>query len=90
MQDQTFPEVMTIEEARRYLQIGRRQMYELVRSGAIPHRRIGRTIRIHKFVLDEFVKNPMFALNLPKQGMVPVLPQATNKKKGAKACNLTQ
>ena len=40
------PLVLTVEEAARYLRVGRSTAYEAVRSGQIPSTKIGRSIRI--------------------------------------------
>jgi excisionase family DNA binding protein len=49
------PDVLTVEEARRFLQLGRRQMYEAIGRGEIPHRRIGRTIRLSRAALTKWL-----------------------------------
>lgn len=45
------PDVLTVEQAAEFLQIGRRQMYEAIGRGEIPHRRIGRIIRLSRAAL---------------------------------------
>lgn len=52
-----FHDVLTVKQACRYLQISRNTLSKLLREGAIPHRRIGGIIRIHRSVLDEYVRN---------------------------------
>lgn len=42
------PEMLSPEECRAYLGIGRSTMYELLRQNVIRHRRFGRSIRIPK------------------------------------------
>ena len=51
-----FPEVMTIDQAARYLQLHPQVMYRHVRAGTLPASRIGRTIRFKKSVLDAFLE----------------------------------
>jgi excisionase family DNA binding protein len=45
------PELVTVDELCAYLRVGRNVGYELVKSGAIPHRKFGRLIRIPKAAL---------------------------------------
>ena len=47
------PEFLTPAECRAYLNISRNGIYDLLRRGAIPHRRFGRIIRIPKTALCE-------------------------------------
>ena len=51
--------VYTVEEVATILRIGRRQCYELVRSGAIRALRLGRSWRIPESVLRELMEPPM-------------------------------
>lgn len=44
-------DVLTVDEGAALLRIGRRQMYEAIGRGEIPHRRIGRSIRLSRAVL---------------------------------------
>ena len=43
--------VLTVSEAARLLRIGRNQLYEAIGRGEIPHRRIGRSIRLSRAAL---------------------------------------
>ena len=45
------PEWMTPVEARSWLAISRSTMYQLLRTNAVEHVRLGRLIRIHKHAL---------------------------------------
>lgn len=45
------PDWLTPDEARVYLRCGRRQMYEALKKGDIPSRRVGRGIRIPKVAI---------------------------------------
>jgi excisionase family DNA binding protein len=40
------PELLTIEELRRVLRIGRSFAHELIATGRVPHLRIGRRVRV--------------------------------------------
>jgi excisionase family DNA binding protein len=39
-------DVMTVEEAAKFLRVGRNQLYTAIMRGEIPHGRIGKTIRL--------------------------------------------
>ncbi len=49
------PAVLTVEEAAVALRIGRSAAYEAVRTGDIPHVRIGKLIRIPRVALMEWL-----------------------------------
>jgi excisionase family DNA binding protein len=49
------PDVLTVPELQAYLRIGRRQAYELVRSGAIYSVRVSSAIRIPKSALAQYL-----------------------------------
>lgn len=44
-------DVLTVEEGARFLRIGRNQLYDAIGRGEVPHRRIGKTIRLSRTVL---------------------------------------
>lgn len=44
-------DVLTVEEAAALLRIGRNQAYDAIGRGEIPHRRIGKSIRLSRVVL---------------------------------------
>jgi excisionase family DNA binding protein len=50
-QSDTSDDVLTVDEAARYLRIGRNALYDAIGRGKIPHARIGRTIRLSRRVL---------------------------------------
>ena len=60
-QKEPFPEVLTIEQAARYLQLHPQVVYRHVRAGTLPASRIGRTIRFKKSVLDDFLEKSGWA-----------------------------
>ena len=39
-------DVLTVEEAAEYLRVGRNALYDAIGRGEIPHRRIGKSIRL--------------------------------------------
>jgi len=45
------PELLTVEEARVFLGLGRSTLYDLLRRGALPCVRYGRVIRVPKHAL---------------------------------------
>ena len=49
------PAVLTVEEAATVLKIGRSAAYEAIRTGSIPHVRIGKLIRIPRAALMEWL-----------------------------------
>ena len=51
-------DVLTVDEAARLLRIGRNQMYEAIGRGEIPHRRIGRSIRLSRLALAHWLEGP--------------------------------
>jgi excisionase family DNA binding protein len=52
-----FPEVMTIEQVAEYLQLHPQVVYRHIRHGTIPVSRIGRTARVKKSILDQFLES---------------------------------
>jgi excisionase family DNA binding protein len=46
------PPVLTVDEARRVLRIGRRQLYQAIARHDVPALRVGRTIRIPRSGLE--------------------------------------
>lgn len=47
--------VLTVEEVAAELRIGRRQAYQLVRSGRLYGVRIGRTVRVPRAAVERFL-----------------------------------
>ena len=50
-----FPDLMTIQDLRQALQIGRSTAYNLVSNGTIPALRIGKCVRIPKIGVIEYI-----------------------------------
>lgn len=48
--------VMTVEEAAEYLKLPRSTIYKLLKERKLPGRKIGRTWRFHRQVLDEWLR----------------------------------
>ena len=49
------PSMLTVPEAAAYLRISRDLAYKLVATDQLPHVRLGRTIRVPRFALEEWV-----------------------------------
>lgn len=45
---------LTITEAADVMRLGRNKLYQLVAEGVIPHRRLGRSIHIHRDVAERW------------------------------------
>jgi excisionase family DNA binding protein len=48
-------DVMTVEEAAVFLRIGRNALYDAIGRGDVPHRRIGKTIRLSRWALVQWL-----------------------------------
>lgn len=57
MEAEEYPEIMTIEQLSRYLQLHKQVVYRHVRAGHIPASRIGGTLRFKKTVIDEWLED---------------------------------
>ena len=55
MKREAVPEVMDVRQLGAYLGMGRSKIYQLVGRGAIPGSRIGRHIRFHRAIVDEWM-----------------------------------
>jgi excisionase family DNA binding protein len=44
-------DVLTVAQAAKFLRLGRNAVYDAIGRGEIPHRRIGRSIRLSRVVL---------------------------------------
>lgn len=51
-----YPDIMTVPQVAEALKIGRKAAYALVNGNHLGHIRIGRTIKVPKEMLVEFVK----------------------------------
>lgn len=55
---ESYSEIIKIEELCRMLKISKNTAYELIRSGQVPARRIGRIYRIRKIDVINFMAAP--------------------------------
>ncbi|TKJ86078.1 DNA-binding protein [Paenibacillus sp. CFBP13512] len=53
-------DLLTIDEARDLLRIGRNGMYDLIKNG-MPHIKIGKQIRISRALLDTWIEEHIIA-----------------------------
>jgi excisionase family DNA binding protein len=67
-----FPDVLTIENLQKALSIGRTTAYRLISSGAINHWKIGKTIKIPKPYLLDYIASSCYTdsvvRNSPSEG----------------------
>ena len=59
-------EVLDVEAVRRLLRVGRNTVYTLVGRNAIPHRRVGRSIRFSRIAIMSWLAS--WALGISKEG----------------------
>ena len=53
--DAGFPRLMTVNEVATALRVSRATVYRLVSSGALPGTRVGRSVRVTRQAVDEFI-----------------------------------
>lgn len=53
--DESFPDVMTIQETSRYLRIPVSSLYKLAQSGRIPCQKVGRHWRFNRATLEKWI-----------------------------------
>jgi excisionase family DNA binding protein len=63
--DRTPEDVLTVRQAAEFLKIGRTQLYDAIGRGEIPHRKIGRSIRLSRAALVAWLNAPC---NAPREG----------------------
>lgn len=54
------PDILTVSDLQKLLNIGRSTTYRLIENGEIRCIRVGRTIRIPKRFVADFIKNSVF------------------------------
>lgn len=70
------PEIMTVEQAARYLQLHKQVLYRHIRKGTVPVSRLGKTIRFKKSVLDAWLEHCAWK----SVGLEPPASEATRPK----------
>lgn len=53
---ENYPDVLEVKDICSILRIGRKTAYQLLNSGAIPHRRIGRKYKIRKNAVIQYLQ----------------------------------
>ena len=83
-----FPEVMTVAEAARYLQLADQVLYRHIRAGTVPASRLGKTIRFKKSVLDAWLEESAWKT----VGRIPPkkTPKPTKKRAKASAWKISE
>ena len=56
------PDILTVSDFQRLLNIGRSTAYRLIENGEIRCIRVGRTIRIPKKFVSDFIENSIFTI----------------------------
>jgi excisionase family DNA binding protein len=51
--------IFTVEEAAKYAKVHWQTIYRMVRSGQLPAAKLGREWRIHKEILDKYIKGEL-------------------------------
>jgi excisionase family DNA binding protein len=51
--------IFTVEEAAEYARVHWQTIYRMVRSGQLPAAKLGREWRIHKEILDKYIKGEL-------------------------------
>jgi len=65
----SLPEVLTVDEAADLLRVNRKTLYAAIRRGEIPGaRRVGRTVRISRTRLVQWLANGQAGVSLAKKG----------------------
>lgn len=59
-----YPDILTIPQVAQALGIGRKAAYTLVKDKKLGAIRVGRTIKVPKFSLEEFVKTARYNIAL--------------------------
>lgn len=59
-----YPDVLTITQLAEALHIGKNKAYELVNNKTIGHRRVGKSIRIPKACLIDYVQASRYTVKL--------------------------
>ena len=55
-----YPDILSVQDIQGALAVGRSTAYRLINSGAIKHWRVGRTVKIPKPFLIDFVVNSCY------------------------------
>ncbi len=56
MKKDGYPEILLVEEVADYLRVNKQTIYNLLRQGELPAKKIGGQWRFHKQAVEEYVK----------------------------------
>ena len=59
-----YPDILTVPQVAQALGVGRKAVYDLVNNKILGAIRVGRTIKVPKFSLEEFVKTARYNIAL--------------------------
>jgi excisionase family DNA binding protein len=59
-----YPDILTVPQVSQALGVGRKAVYDLVNNKILGAIRVGRTIKVPKFSLEEFVKTARYNIEL--------------------------
>lgn len=56
MRSDNYPEILLVEEVAEYLRVNKQTIYNLLRQGQLPAKKIGGQWRFHKQAIDDYLK----------------------------------
>ena len=65
--------LLNVKEAARFLNVTESTVYRLSKVGALPHLRVGRSIRFSEELLEEYIKNPAPVAQVTTTRVSPVV-----------------
>lgn len=70
---------LTIAEAAAVMRLGRNKLYQLVAEGVVPHRRLGRSIHIHRDVAEHWTPDQVEPLREIRPSTYREAPQQSRR-----------
>lgn len=55
MRSDNYPEILLVEEVAEYLRVNKQTIYNLLRQGQLPAKKIGGQWRFHKKAIDDYL-----------------------------------
>lgn len=55
MRTENYPEILLVEEVAEYLRVNKQTIYNLLRQGQLPAKKIGGQWRFHKQAIDDYL-----------------------------------
>lgn len=56
MRSDNYPEILLVEEVAEYLRVNKQTIYNLLRQGQLPAKKIGGQWRFHKKAIDDYLQ----------------------------------